>query len=153
MVVIPLLGVKTRCAEKSTAEHYEIHTHIAVILEKIVSCRHTFSPAICSRQLLFCRKDFTLNDVTVYLDLSFDNANDFPIYLMKFVDQNLNLNSLLVKRQIDNPSPGTVTGGNFKLVPSSHNLDTLSSDSTEEEIRDSGRSFQALIVWGKKLYI
>ena len=31
---------------------------------------------------------------------------------------NLNLNSLLVKRQIDNPSPGAVTGG--KLVPSSH---------------------------------
>ena len=26
--------------------------------------------------------------------------------------QNLNLNSLLVKRQIDNPSPGAVTGGN-----------------------------------------
>ena len=25
---------------------------------------------------------------------------------------NLNLNSLLVKRQIDNPSPGVVTGGN-----------------------------------------
>ena len=25
---------------------------------------------------------------------------------------NLNLNSLLVKRQIDNPSPGGVTGGN-----------------------------------------
>ena len=25
---------------------------------------------------------------------------------------NLNLNSLLVKRQIDNPSPGAVTGGN-----------------------------------------
>ena len=24
---------------------------------------------------------------------------------------NLNLNSLLVNRQIDNPSPGTVTGG------------------------------------------
>ena len=24
---------------------------------------------------------------------------------------NLNLNSLLVKRQIDNPSPGAVTGG------------------------------------------
>ena len=24
----------------------------------------------------------------------------------------LNLNSLLVKRQIDNPSPGAVTGGN-----------------------------------------
>ena len=28
VVVIPLLGVKTRCAEKSTAEHYEIDTYI-----------------------------------------------------------------------------------------------------------------------------
>ena len=28
------------------------------------------------------------------------------------VSMNLNLNSLLVKRQIDNPSPGAVTGGN-----------------------------------------
>ena len=27
------------------------------------------------------------------------------------IDLNLNLNSLLVKRQIDNPSPGAVTGG------------------------------------------
>ena len=27
VVVIPLLGVKTRCADKSTAEHYE-HTYI-----------------------------------------------------------------------------------------------------------------------------
>ena len=27
-------------------------------------------------------------------------------------DLNLNLNSLLVKHQIDNPSPGAVTGGN-----------------------------------------
>ena len=25
----------------------------------------------------------------------------------------LNLNSLLVKRQVDNPSPGAVTGGNY----------------------------------------
>ena len=33
------------------------------------------------------------------------------------------------------------------------NLDTQSSDSSEEEIRDSGRLFQSLIVWGKKLYI
>ena len=33
-------------------------------------------------------------------------------------EQNLNLNSLQVKRQIDNLSPGAVTGG--KLVPSSH---------------------------------
>ena len=35
-----------------------------------------------------------------------------------FYGLNLNLNSLLVKRQIDKPSPGVVTGG--KLVPSSH---------------------------------
>ena len=28
------------------------------------------------------------------------------------LNMNLNLNSLLVKRQIDNPSPGAVTGGN-----------------------------------------
>ena len=27
-------------------------------------------------------------------------------------ESDLNLNSLLVKRQIDNPSPGAVTGGN-----------------------------------------
>ena len=32
-----------------------------------------------------------------------------PISLLK---KFLNLNSLLVKRQIDNPSPGAVTGGN-----------------------------------------
>ena len=31
------------------------------------------------------------------------------ILLVTFI---LNLNSLLVKRQIDNPSPGAVTGGN-----------------------------------------
>ena len=53
-----------------------------------------------------------------------------------------------MKRQTVNPSPGAVTGG--KLVPSSHkrrvNLDTLSSDSSEEEIRDSGSSFHSLIV-------
>ena len=65
----------------------------------------------------------------------------------------LNLNSLLVKRQIDNPSPGPVTGDNKSLaITREVNLDTLSSDSSEEEIRDSGRSFQSLIVWGKKHY-
>ena len=30
----------------------------------------------------------------------------------KMLVLNLNLNSLLVKRQIDNPSPGALTGGN-----------------------------------------
>ena len=68
--------------------------------------------------------------------------------------QNLNLNSLLVKRQVDNPLPGAVTGGNQSLALTREvNLDTLSSDSSEEEISDSGRSFQSLIVWEKKLYL
>ena len=72
--------------------------------------------------------------------------------IKSFMD--LNLNSLLVKRQIDNPSPGAVTGGNQSLALTREvNLDTLSYDSSEEEIRDSGRSFQSLTVWGKKLYL
>ena len=33
------------------------------------------------------------------------------------------------------------------------NLDTQSSDSSAEEMRESGRSFQSLIVWGKKLFL
>ena len=61
-----------------------------------VSCRHRFSPVICFRQLPFCRGDFPLNDVTVYLDLSFDRAIDFPIYLMKFVDQNAQIKGKLL---------------------------------------------------------
>ena len=65
---------------------------------------------------------------------------------------NLILNSLLVKRQIDNPSSGAVTGGNQSLALTREvDLDTLSSDSSEEEIRDSGRSFQSLIVWGEEV--
>ena len=69
------------------------------------------------------------------------------------MDLNLNLNSLLVRRQIDNPSPGVVTGGKPLALTREMNLDTVSSDSSEEEIRDSGRSFQSLTVWGKKLYL
>ena len=62
---------------------------------------------------------------------------------------------LLVKRQIDNPSPGAVTGGNQSLALTREvNLDTLSSDSSEEDIRDSGGggSFHSLIDWGSDLY-
>ena len=66
----------------------------------------------------------------------------------KMIHPDLNLNSLLVKRQIDNPSPGAVTGGNKSIALTREvNFDTLSSDSSEEEIRDSGRSFQSMIVW------
>ena len=49
-----------------------------------------FSPAsVLSR-------GFSLNDVSVFLDLSFDSAIDFPIYLMKFVDQNAQIQSKLL---------------------------------------------------------
>ena len=52
------------------------------------------------------------------------NAHYFPIFqpilmnlasksmIHRALNLNLNLNRLLVKRQIDNPSPGAVTGGN-----------------------------------------
>ena len=69
---------------------FEINDVVSKHFVKIinVSFRYTFSPVICSRQLPFCRDDFPLNDVTVYLDLLFDRAIDFPIFLLKFVNQN-----------------------------------------------------------------
>ena len=54
--------------------------------------------------------------------------------------------SLLVKRRNDGHSPGPVIR---ELVPSSHqkvNLATQSSASSADEIRESGRAFQSLIV-------
>ena len=58
-----------------------------------------------------------------------------------------------MKRQTVNPSLGAVTGGNKSLALTREvNLDTLSSDSSEEEIRDSGSSFHSLIV-GAMIYI
>ena len=38
--------------------------------------------------------------------------DNFQYFSIKSYVVNLNLNSLLVKRQTDNPSPGAVTGGN-----------------------------------------
>ena len=62
----------------------------------VISCRFTFSPIICFRLLPFCREDLPLNDVTGYLDLLFDRAIDFPIYLMKFLDQNAQIECKLL---------------------------------------------------------
>ena len=65
--------------------------------------------------------------------------------------QDQDQDSLLVKRRNDNHSPGPVIR---ELVPSSHrevNLAIQSSDSSADEIRESGRAFPSLIVWGKKL--
>ena len=50
-------------------------------------------------------------DNSVYFE-NFTKANQIIYTLDTIRDLNLNLNSLLVKRQIDNPSPGAVTGGN-----------------------------------------
>ena len=36
---------------------------------------------------------------------------------------------------------------------SNHTLDTQSSDNSTEEMSESGRAFQSLIVWGKKLFL
>ena len=41
--------------------------------------------------------------------LNLNESEDVEYCLLNL---NLNLNSLLVKRQVDNPSPGAVTGGN-----------------------------------------
>ena len=55
-------------------------------------------------------------------------------------------------RQIDNTSPGGAPGENQSVaLTKDANLDTQSSDISAEEIRESGRSFQSLIVCGKKL--
>ena len=57
----------------------------------------------------------------------------------------LNLNSLLVKRQNDNHSSGSVTGGNKSLALTREvNLATPSSATSAGEIRKSGMSFQSL---------
>ena len=61
----------------------------------------------------------------------------------------LNLNGLLVIRQIDNISPGGRGGGARREI--SPWLSQETSDISAEEIRESGKSFQSLIVCGKKL--
>ena len=73
--------------------------------------------------------------------------------LVKTVCLNLNLNSLLVKRQTDNTSPGGALGG--KLVHGSNKRCEFGHTIiiSAEENSDSGRLFQFLIVWGKKLYL
>ena len=68
----------------------------------------------------------------------------------KYLDQDQD--SLLVKRRNDNHSPGPVIR---ELVPSSHQRSELSKTQSSafsaDEIRESGRAFQSLIVLGKKL--
>ena len=72
---------------------------------------------------------------------------------LRLHQSDLNLNGLLVTRQIDNTSPGGAPGGKSLALTRDANLDTQSSDISAEEIRESGRSFQSLIVCGKKLLL
>ena len=61
-----------------------------------------------------------LHDKTSDLDFASSEDPDQPghpptlirVFTVRMKNLNLNLNSLLVKRQIDNPSPGAVTGEN-----------------------------------------
>ena len=67
---------------------------------------------------------------------------------------NLNLNGLLVIHQIDNTSPGGCARREISpWLTRDANLDTQSSDNSAVEIRETGRSFQSLIVCGKKLLL
>ena len=70
------------------------------------------------------------------------------VHILLFQDQDQDQDSLLVKRRNDNHSPGPVIR---ELVTRVVNLVTRSSASSADEIRESGRAFQSVIVWGKKL--
>ena len=79
-----------------------------------------FSPCFVLKQLHMCclinimllplAIPFTLLTLSMLPNIvSYQNFAFVDAHLLNL---NLNLNSLLVKRQIDNPSPGAVTGGN-----------------------------------------
>ena len=60
--------------------------------------------------------------------------------------------SLLVKPRNDNHSPGPVIREISALALKREvNLATQSSTSSADEIRESGKAIQSLIVWGKTL--
>ena len=64
----------------------------------------------------------------------------------------MNQNSLLViSKKNNNTSQGLGRGRSLALTRKV-NLNMQSSDSSAEEMSESGRSFQSLIVWGKKLF-
>ena len=53
-MVIPLLGVKTRCADKSTAEHYEQHTYIHTLAKSAQFwCWQKYKETKCSKRPVF----------------------------------------------------------------------------------------------------
>ena len=74
--------------------------------------------------------------------------------ILYLLDLYLNLNSLLVTYQMTLFHQGFAYGKNLSPESISEaNLDEHSSDISAVENRESGRSFQSLMVWGKKLHL
>ena len=63
-------------------------------------------------------------------------------FCIKFITKkNQNQKSLLVERQNDNTSPGLGREDKSLALKREENLDMQSSDTSEEEMRESGRTF------------
>ena len=75
-------------------------------------------------------------------EMDFGRDDPKPTHGLDWSSQNQN--GLLVMCQIDNFSPGAVTGGKLALTRDK-NFDTRSSDNSVEEIRESGRTIQSLV--------
>ena len=73
--------------------------------------------------------------------LALDQTKIYKIGMLR-IPLNQNENSKLVKHHNDNTSPGLGRGADTREV-------TQSSNSSVEEMRESGRSFQSLVFWGK----
>ena len=71
--------------------------------------------------------------------LALDQTKIYKIGMLR-IPLNQNENSKLVKHHNDNTSPGLGRGAHTREV-------TQSSNSSEEEMRESGRSFQSLVFW------
>ena len=54
--------------------------------------------------------------MTMHFDQNKSRSLCIPSLSNQYFDNDLNQNSLLVKRQNDNPSPGAVTRGNLSLA-------------------------------------
>ena len=88
-------------------------------------------------QLFLIQREINVHIDTFYIVLEKSsssarkNANEDKTAKNNSRGNKLIYSSLLMKRQIDNPSPGAVTGGNYSLALTREvNLDTLSSDSS-----------------------
>ena len=71
--------------------------------------------------------------------LALDQTKIYKIGMLR-IPLNQNENSKLVKHHNDNTSPGLGRGAHTREV-------TQSSNSSVEEMRESGRSFQSLVFW------